>query len=124
MSKVNLTVRILLSLELVTLGSYNAVAQIVPDATLGAENSVVTPNQSVKGVTSDIITGGANRGKTLFHSFQEFNVKTGEGAYFANPTGIENILTRVTGNNSSNIAGVLGVLGDANLFFLNPNGLF
>jgi filamentous hemagglutinin family protein len=30
----------------------------------------------------------------------------------------------VTGNNSSNIAGVLGVLGDANLFFLNPNGLF
>jgi filamentous hemagglutinin family protein len=50
-------------------------------------------------------------------------VGEGRGTYFANPIGIENILTRVTGGNSSNILGKLGVLGGANLFLLNPNGI-
>ncbi|OWY64194.1 hypothetical protein B7486_48610 [cyanobacterium TDX16] len=36
---------------------------------------------------------------------------------------IENILTRVTGANPSNIRGVLGVAGNANLFLINPNGI-
>src|SRR4028119_383803 len=97
-------------------------AQIVPDNTLGAESSVVTPDV-INGIPSDRIDGGATRGANLFHSFQEFNVGEGRGAYFANPTGIENILTRVTGNNTSNISGRLGVLGGANLFLLNPNGI-
>jgi filamentous hemagglutinin family protein len=43
--------------------------------------------------------------------------------YFANPLGIENILSRVTGNNLSNVLGTLGVDGGANLFLLNPNGI-
>ncbi|NET10078.1 MAG: filamentous hemagglutinin N-terminal domain-containing protein, partial [Symploca sp. SIO2B6] len=34
-----------------------------------------------------------------------------------------NILSRVTGTNASDIFGRLGVLGDANLFLLNPNGI-
>ncbi|NER47398.1 MAG: filamentous hemagglutinin N-terminal domain-containing protein, partial [Symploca sp. SIO1A3] len=59
----------------------------------------------------------------LFHSFLEFNVGKGERVYFANPVGIENILTRVTGNNVSEIGGTLGVDGGANLFLLNPNGI-
>src|SRR4028118_915594 len=98
-------------------------AQIVPDNTLGAESSVVTPIPNIPGIRSDRIDGGATRGPNLFHSFQEFNVGEGRGAYFANPTGIENILTRVTGSNASNILGKLGVLGGANLFLLNPNGI-
>ncbi|MBD2537010.1 filamentous hemagglutinin N-terminal domain-containing protein, partial [Nostoc flagelliforme FACHB-838] len=98
-------------------------AQIVPDNTLGAEGSVVTPNVNIRGIQSDRIDGGATRGANLFHSFQEFNVGEGRGAYFANPTGIENILTRVTGSNPSNILGRLGVLGEANLFLINPNGI-
>ncbi|WP_051056132.1 filamentous hemagglutinin N-terminal domain-containing protein [Cylindrospermum stagnale] len=101
----------------------NAIAQINPDNTLGAESSVVTPNVDIKGVLSDRIDGGATRGAQLFHSFSEFNVNNGRGAYFSNPTGIESIFSRVTGNNASNIAGKLGVLGNANLFLLNPNGI-
>ncbi|MEM6715520.1 MAG: filamentous hemagglutinin N-terminal domain-containing protein, partial [Cyanobacteria bacterium P01_C01_bin.147] len=56
-------------------------------------------------------------------SFNEFNVNNGQRVYFADPAAIENILTRVTGENGSLIDGVLGVDGLANLYFLNPNGV-
>ncbi len=98
-------------------------AQIIPDNTLGNESSVVVPNQNIRGINSDRIDGGAVRGGNLFHSFQEFNVDVGRGAYFSNPDSIVNILTRVTGDNLSNILGTLGVLGNANLFLINPNGI-
>ncbi|MFN6565792.1 MAG: filamentous hemagglutinin N-terminal domain-containing protein [Dendronalium sp. ChiSLP03b] len=101
----------------------SVIAQIVPDGTLGTEGSVVTPNIDIKGTPSDRIDGGAVRGTNLFHSFQEFNIGKGRGAYFNNPTGVDNIFSRVTGSNASNIYGKLGVLGNANLFLLNPNGI-
>jgi filamentous hemagglutinin family protein len=100
-----------------------AQSNIVPDNTLGAESSVVTPNVNINGINSDRISGGAIRSANLFHSFQEFNIDSGRGAYFTNPTGIENILSRVTGGNRSEIFGKLGVLGNANLFLINPNGI-
>jgi len=108
---------------LLTAVGESVLAQIVPDNTLGAEGSIVTPDVNIQGIQGDRIDGGATRGANLFHSFQEFNVGEGSGAYFANPAGIENILTRVTGNNPSNILGRLGVLDDANLFLINPNGI-
>jgi filamentous hemagglutinin family protein len=98
-------------------------AQIVPDNTLGNEGSIVVPNQNIRGINSNRIDGGAIRGSNLFHSFQEFNIDNGQGVYFYNPENIRNILTRVTGNNLSNIQGTLGVLGNANLFLMNPNGM-
>ena len=101
----------------------SAQAQITPDNTLGTESSVITPNQIIKGISSDQINGGATRGVNLFHSFTQFNIGAGQAAYFTNPTGIQNILTRVTGSNASNIFGTLGVLGNANLFLMNPNGI-
>ncbi|MEH2147069.1 two-partner secretion domain-containing protein [Nostoc sp.] len=95
------------------------IPQITPDNTLGSEGSTVTPqNQLV-----DRVDGGAIRGTNLFHSFQEFNIGEGRSAYFANPTGIENIISRVTGGNPSQLLGTLGVLGKANLFLINPNGI-
>jgi filamentous hemagglutinin family protein len=99
-----------------------ASAQIQPDATLGPDRSIVT-NQTIKALPSQLIQGGTIRGGNLFHSFEQFNVQSGQGTYFANPTGITNILTRVTGSNLSRIDGTLGVLGNANLFLLNPNGI-
>jgi filamentous hemagglutinin family protein len=100
-----------------------AVAQIIPDSTLGAESSVVTPNVDINGSPNDQIDGGAIRGVNLFHSFEVFNIGEERGAYFSNPAGIENILSRVTGSSPSNIFGKLGVLGNANLFLINPNGI-
>ncbi|MBP0017204.1 MAG: filamentous hemagglutinin N-terminal domain-containing protein [Cyanobacteria bacterium SBLK] len=95
-------------------------SQLLPDATLGAENSRVLPMDGLR----DLIEGGAIRGTNLFHSFQEFNIEAGREVYFANPETIANILTRVTGNNLSQILGTLGVLGDANLWLINPNGIY
>lgn len=92
-----------------------AIAQITPDNTLGNERSLLTPNH--------VIEGGATRGANLFHSFSEFNVGEGQQVYFANPNGIQRILSRVTGNSRSQILGTLGVLGNADLFLINPNGI-
>jgi filamentous hemagglutinin family protein len=107
----------------IALCSSPAFAQIVPDTTLGTESSQVTPNVNVRGFPGERIDGGAVRGSALFHSFSEFNVNEGQRVYFSNPTGITDILTRVTGANISNILGTLGVDGGANLFLLNPNGI-
>ncbi len=98
-------------------------SQIIPDATLGAEPSVVFPNVPFRGLPTEQIEGGTIRGKNLFHSFEQFNVDTGRGAYFKNPNGIENILSRVTGGSPSQILGRVGVRGNANLFLINPNGI-
>ncbi|MFG6094106.1 filamentous hemagglutinin N-terminal domain-containing protein [Leptothoe sp. ISB3NOV94-8A] len=105
-----------------TLGWYapvRAESIVIPDNTLGAESSFVNDLDAL----TQIVEGGASREGNLFHSFLEFNVAEDHGVYFANPADIESILTRVTGDNSSNIFGRLGVLGEANLFLLNPNGI-
>jgi len=99
-----------------------AIAQIIPDNTLGPESSRTVPD-TINNLPSDRIDGGATRGSSLFHSFGEFNIGEGRGAYFENPSGITNIFTRVTGGNKSNILGTLGVLGNANLFLINPKGI-
>ncbi|MFZ9739450.1 MAG: filamentous hemagglutinin N-terminal domain-containing protein [Prochlorotrichaceae cyanobacterium] len=103
--------------------SSSVLAQITPDGTLGSEGSIVLPDQVVKDLPADLIQGGAVRGSNLFHSFLEFNVNEGQRVYFENPTGIDRILSRVTGSDVSDILGTLGVNGGADLFFLNPNGI-
>ncbi|OKH33949.1 hypothetical protein NIES2119_21910 [[Phormidium ambiguum] IAM M-71] len=90
-------------------------AQIIPDNSLGNERSQLTPN--------NVIEGGATRGANLFHSFSEFNIGEGQQVNFANPNNIQRIFSRVTGNNRSQILGTLGVLGNADLFLINPNGI-
>ncbi|OCQ97755.1 hypothetical protein BCD64_06565 [Nostoc sp. MBR 210] len=98
-----------------------AKGQIIPDNTLGAEKSIVNSNAN-----TDRINGGARRGANLFHSFREFNIGKEGKAYFSNPAGVENIFSRVTGDRRSDILGTLGVAddGNADLFFMNPNGIF
>lgn len=90
-------------------------AQITPDNSLGVERSNLSP--------VNVINGGARRGANLFHSFSEFNIGNGQRIDFANPVGVDRILTRVTGSDRSNILGTLGVLGNADFFLINPNGI-
>ncbi|BAZ22084.1 filamentous hemagglutinin-like protein [Kalymmatonema gypsitolerans NIES-4073] len=135
MSEMNTRWRWFLRLGITYCGALGtAVAQIFPfsvnstlaqelkpiaDDSLGAESSVVTPTSA----QVDRIDGGAIRGTNLFHSFSQFHIGEGREAYFANPSGIQNILSRVTGSDASKIFGKLGVLGNANLFLINPNGI-
>ncbi|GAA6620135.1 filamentous hemagglutinin N-terminal domain-containing protein [Scytonema sp. NUACC26] len=106
-----------------------ALAQSTPsniqaDDTLGIESSQII--QNFQGQPIEVITGGATRSINLFHSFKEFNVREGRGVYFFSPNdNIQNILTRVTGGNRSEILGVLGTFGNSvpNLFLINPNGI-
>jgi len=94
------------------------IADTTPQGNLGTMVAPLNPN--VDGI------GGGTRpqnGANLFHSFSQFSIDVGRGAYFLNPPGVRNILSRVTGSNFSDIRGTIGVLGTANLFLINPNGI-
>lgn len=101
----------------IILSGNSAIAQIVPDGTLPNYSSVKTINNI------SIIDGGTQTGNNLFHSFKEFSVTAGTTAYFNNDANIQNIISRVTGSNISNINGIIRASGVANLFLINPNGI-
>lgn len=117
---INPIVQQLFKLSLCTFGylqitSAIALAQVTSDNTT---NTQITQN----GNTAEI-TGGENRGSNLFHSFQDFSVGTGNEAFFDNAADINNIFSRVTGGNISNINGLIRANGSANLFLINPAGV-
>ncbi len=95
-----------------------AVAQVITDGSLGAARSLTGPNYSIP---SDL---GFTKGANLFHSFSQFNLTKGESALFSGPPTIQNIISRVTGGEASNIDGsiISSILG-ANLYFINPKGI-
>ncbi|MEH1811755.1 MAG: filamentous hemagglutinin N-terminal domain-containing protein [Nostoc sp.] len=95
----------------------SAIAQITGDVTLPTNSQVNQDN------TITIITGGtlSQDGNNLFHSFKEFSVLPETTAEFRNTEGVQNIISRVTGNSVSNIDGI--IKAKANLFLINPNGI-
>ena len=63
-------------------------AQIVPDATLDSNTSVITEGNT------NVITGGSQAGSNLFHSFEQFSIPTNGTAYFKNAPEIQNIIIK------------------------------
>ncbi|MEA5466238.1 two-partner secretion domain-containing protein [Leptothoe sp. PORK10 BA2] len=68
-----------------------------------------------------VITGGTQAGTSLFHSFDQFSLQSGDEARFSH-TGIDTIFTRVTGSDSF-IDGTLSTTTPTDLFLLNPQGI-
>ncbi len=95
-----------------------ATAQVAPDHTLSTVTTVQTENNQ-----DFQITGGARVGSNLYHSFDSFSVPMNGSAQFLNPTDITNIFSRVTGQNPSQIDGLIQNQGNASLFLLNPHGI-
>jgi filamentous hemagglutinin family protein len=113
----NIKLTPILLLSLSTLTAHRAIAQVIPDNTLPV-NSQITPIPN--GV---IINNGTQSGTNLFHSFSSFSLPRDEVAIFNNNQNIYNIITRVTGTDSSLIKGIIQANGKANLLFINPNGI-
>jgi large exoprotein involved in heme utilization and adhesion len=82
---------ILLLWALLAVSQAAVTSAITGDGTLG---TTVT-----RSGTMDTITGGTRpaNGPNLFHSFDRFSIGTNDTARFSGPTGIANILSRVTG---------------------------
>ena len=99
-------------------GQTQVTTTITSDGTLG---TTVTQSGTVH-----TITGGTRpkNGPNLFHSFDRFSVGTNDTARFSGPTGIVNILSRVTGGQQSIIDGQLqSTIAGANVYLLNPSGV-
>ncbi|MEO1180061.1 MAG: filamentous hemagglutinin N-terminal domain-containing protein, partial [Cyanobacteria bacterium J06636_28] len=97
---------------------------------IAAQAQSITPADTATRVqqngTQFQIDGGnlSEDSTTLFHSFDQFGLLTGESVLFGNPATVDNIIGRVIGGDASIIDGELGVNGAANLYLLNPAGIF
>ncbi|MEQ9484934.1 two-partner secretion domain-containing protein [Coleofasciculus sp. F4-SAH-05] len=92
-------------------------AQIIPDNDNFSTNTNITNSE---------IQGGIRTGNHLLHSFEEFSIPTNSQAIFKltpQNLDIETIISRVTGNKTSIINGILAADGTANLILINPNGI-
>jgi filamentous hemagglutinin family protein len=95
-----------------------AFAEVVLDGTLGTTGSLPGPHFAIEAHLGHQLDGN------LFHSFQDFNLNSHESATFSGANNIGNIISRVTGGNPSNIDGLIrSTIPNANLYFLNPDGI-
>uniref|UniRef100_UPI001177ADF7 two-partner secretion domain-containing protein n=1 Tax=Candidatus Entotheonella palauensis TaxID=93172 RepID=UPI001177ADF7 len=93
-------------------------AQIVLDGSLGPRGSLTGPDFTIPAEM------GQQHGSNLFHSFELFNVHSGESATFTGPDSVQNVIGRVTGPEQSIIDGLLrSDIPGANLFLFNPQGI-
>jgi filamentous hemagglutinin family protein len=96
----------------------SAKAEVITDGSLGRSTVLPGPDYQIGAYL------GQQHGGNLFHSFQDFNLQASESATFSGPNSVQNIISRVTGGNPSNIDGLIrSEIPDADMYFLNPNGI-
>jgi len=93
---------------------------ITLDGTIGTAGKL-----AIQGPKYDIRAEyGHQAGPNLFHSFQQFNIHADESATFSGPRSVQNIISRVTGGESSWIDGTLrSAIEGADLYLLNRAGV-
>ncbi len=100
------------------LTSTAALAEVSTDGTLG---------RRVRLTGKDVEVGaelGQTRGGNLFHSFQRFGVERGGRVTFTGPGGLDNVISRVTGGETSRIDGTLASrVEGAGVWLVNPSGI-
>ena len=99
-------------------------AEVTLDGSVGPPS--INPGDPVaagNGYTYDITADlGEQAGQNLFHSFDLFNIDSGEHANFSGPTSIINIVSRVTGGSSSISGSITSSISGASLWLVNPAG--
>jgi filamentous hemagglutinin family protein len=104
-----------------------AAGSVTLDGSLNPSHQGTVGSGVVNGISTTYLISedlGKRAGDNLFHSFGTFNIGTGESATFTGPSGINNIISRVTGGSPSSIDGLIrSTIDGANLFLLNPSGV-
>ncbi|MDH5435504.1 MAG: filamentous hemagglutinin N-terminal domain-containing protein [Gammaproteobacteria bacterium] len=96
---------------------------------IGQAHAVVTTDSTLGTIVNNtgndfLITAGTKVQSNLFHSFDKFSLATGQSATFVGPAMIDNIVSRVTGGEVSNIDGAINShIQGANLWLINPSGV-
>ncbi|OQY54926.1 MAG: hypothetical protein DRR08_16410 [Candidatus Parabeggiatoa sp. nov. 2] len=93
-------------------------AEVSLDGTLGRGGPLPGPDYLIGAKL------GQQRGGNLFHSFRDFNLNLSESATFSGPNNVQNVISRVTGGNPSNIDGLIrSTIPNADMYFINPYGI-
>ncbi len=93
-------------------------AEIITDGSMGQVTSLSGPDITIPESL------GTFSGQNLFHSFQRFNIAENQSATFTGSDAIANVISRVTGGESSTIDGkLISKVGNADFFFINPSGV-
>ena len=105
-------------------------ASVSPEAIFDVTMNPETTGQTLSGEYVVNQSDGRLVGDNLFHSFSHFSIDNGESATFFSSIQVKNIISRVTGNNISQIDGPLKsyIIGSdknspANFYLINPNGI-
>jgi len=109
---------IIITIQLGLMMAISAQAQIATDGSVGPAQNLAGPDYQIGAEL------GQQLGGNLFHSFQEFNLQRLESATFSGSNHIQNVISRVTGGNPSQIDGLIrSTIPNADMYFLNPYGI-
>jgi filamentous hemagglutinin family protein len=104
-----------------------AAAQVATTITPDTAAAFATGTGVTKAGAVTTISGGVQTGGNLFHSFNTFNLASGETARWtaANAGSVANVINRVTGGGFSTISGTIDTtaLPNADFYFINPAGV-